>query len=443
MNRNVIQQYFPGAAIAASLLVSCSTAVVLVDSSGASSTTTGSSSGSGGAGVGSTVAATSTTDPGGSPATSSTASTGTGEAPAPDEAVTYQITPGHTGALETDTLLPPLATRWSLDLGAHVSYPLIAGGRVFVTVGSPQVSSKLYAFDLKTGATDWGPIELDSTHAAAYAAYENGRVFTINFDGELRGYKASTGKMLWSTVLKSDLGAFTSAPVALGGWVFVTGGPGADAVFTVNEADGKLVRTYLQHSVGAWNPPAVSSEGTYFACSCKNACGQDAINGSPFWLPDPPCMDAQGNSSVVFDGRIYVNEGPAADALVFNTTTGETVGTFDKDATMAFHAGRGFFASGMNLEAKSLPSMTSIWKFAANDAIVTTPIVVNGRVYIAGTSGMLTALDEQSGAVVWSEDLNLGASVGFNGDQDSPRSALAAGGGALLIPWGNHLVALW
>jgi outer membrane protein assembly factor BamB len=77
------------------------------------------------------------------------------------------------------------------------------------------------------------------------------------------------------------------------------------------------------------------------------------------------------------------------------------------------------------------------------EAIVTTPIVVNGRVYIAGTSGTLTALDEQSGAVVWSEDLNLGMSVGFNGDVDSPRSALAAGGGALLVPWGNHLVALW
>ncbi len=429
MHRSVMPNDLIMVTLATALLSACSSTVAVKDNSSISSSIT--------------AGATSTTGPGGSPATSSTASTGTGEAPAPDEAVTYQITPGHTGALETDTLLPPLTTRWTLDLGAHVSYPLIAGGRVFVTVGSPKVSSKLYAFDLKTGATDWGPIELDSTHAAAYAAYENGRVFTINYDGELRGYKASTGKMLWSTVLKSDLGAFTSAPSVLGGQVFVTGGPGADAVFTVNEADGKLVRTYLQHSVGAWNPPAASSEGTYFACSCKNACGQDAINGTPFWLPDSPCMDAQGNNTVVFDKRVYVNEGPTADALVFNTKTGETVGTFDKDATMAFHAGRGFFASGMNLEAKSIPSMTSSWKFKANDAIVTTPIVVNGRVYIAGTSGTLTALDEQSGAVVWSEDLNLGESVGFNGDVDSPRSALAAGGGALLIPWGNHLVALW
>jgi outer membrane protein assembly factor BamB len=417
--------------------------VVSEDKFGGLFSTTASSTGSGGAGVGSTVAATSTAGPGGSPATSTAASTGTGEAPAPDEAVSYQITPGHTGALETDTLLPPLATRWTLDLGARVSYPLIADGRVFVTVGSPQVSAKLYAFDLKTGTTDWGPIELDGKHAASYAAYENGRVFTINFNGELRGYKASTGKMLWSTVLKSNMGAFTSAPVALGGAVFITGGPGADAMFTVNQADGALVRTYVAPTPDAWNPPAVSSKGAYFACSYGYVRGEDTTNGSPFWIADQSYVSVDGNNGIVFDGRLYINEGPTSDALVFDAMTGETVGTFDKDATVAFHDGRGFFASGSTLEARSIPSMTSIWKLATGDTIATTPIVVNGRVYLAGASGTLAAIDEQSGTPVWSQDLNLGPSVGFLGDNDSPRSALAAGGGALVVPWGNHLVALW
>ena len=160
-------------------------------------------------------------------------------------------------------------------------------------------------------------------------------------------------------------------------------------------------------------------------------------------LGEQSFVSPEGNNGSVFGGRLYINEGPASDALVFDAMTGETVGTFDKDAMVAFHAGRGFFASGSTLEARSIPSMTSSWKLAASDTIAATPIVVNGRVYIAGTSGTITAIDEQSGALVWSQDLNLGPSVGFAGDKESPRSALGAGGGALVVPWGNRLVALW
>ena len=74
-----------------------------------------------------------------------------------DLAVTYQINAHHTGAISTPKLVPPLKTKWSVDLGASVSYPLIAEGKVFVIAGAiGQVN--LYALDASTGSTLWGPV---------------------------------------------------------------------------------------------------------------------------------------------------------------------------------------------------------------------------------------------------------------------------------------------
>ena len=49
--------------------------------------------------------------------------------------VTYQMNAAHTGAIQLKGLTPPLAVKWSVNMGAPVSYPLIAGGTVFVLAG--------------------------------------------------------------------------------------------------------------------------------------------------------------------------------------------------------------------------------------------------------------------------------------------------------------------
>jgi hypothetical protein len=52
-------------------------------------------------------------------------STGTGgDPPGPDEAVAFQINPGHTGAVENDSLTPPLSMLYSLDQTMDPSAPI-------------------------------------------------------------------------------------------------------------------------------------------------------------------------------------------------------------------------------------------------------------------------------------------------------------------------------
>src|SRR3982751_4352562 len=48
---------------------------------------------------------------------------------------------------------PPLRKRWSVDLGQPTSYPLIAGGKVYVVVRNPSAyGTRIVALDAGSGA---------------------------------------------------------------------------------------------------------------------------------------------------------------------------------------------------------------------------------------------------------------------------------------------------
>src|ERR1044072_6169481 len=111
------------------------------------------------------------------------------------KSVAYQIDLAHTGS-SSEPIVPPLIRRWSRDLGGQISYPIIADGKVFVTVTNQTptggfVGSSLYALNATSGVTSWGPFNLGGTHPWSGLAYENGRIFALNYDGLLRAFDAA------------------------------------------------------------------------------------------------------------------------------------------------------------------------------------------------------------------------------------------------------------
>ncbi len=426
-------QCFVGAIVAGASLAACSTVIFIEDSSGASSSTAASSGGTGGS------AATSATGPGGSPASS----TAGGEPPPADEAVAFQINAWHTGAVENDTLTPPLTTRWTVDLGAVVSYPLIAGGRVFVTIGSTKVAAKLVALDQKTGKTLWGPVELGGVHAMSHAAYDDGKVFTLNSDGQLRAFEAPTGNELWSLQLPTKGGPFTSSPTAYGGKIFISGEVDSSQFFAVDQATGTMAWSRIEYAATSWNPPVISATAAYFACRCGAVCGFDRATGEPIWPPSlEGCGSTDANDAMLFEGRFYIRDVALSTDVILDAKTREKVGSFWNNTRVAFHNGRAFVDSKDQLIAWSTPELKQLWALPGDGSKRSRPIVVNGRVYFLTSATEVVAVDEQTGAPVWTWYLNLGQTFDVGSD-DAPRTALAAGGGALLVPWGNFLVALW
>ncbi|MEP7123460.1 MAG: PQQ-binding-like beta-propeller repeat protein [Byssovorax sp.] len=385
---------------------------------------------------------------GGAGGASSTSTTGAGGYPAPvlDQATTYQINATHTGNQSGDNLAPPLKQRWTLDLHGAISYPLIAGGRVFVTVANsdatlkPVGGTKLFALDQATGSTAWGPFDPGGS-GMALAAYDSGQVFVVNSDGVVQALDAATGKVGWSVDLPNNT-YFTSPPVATMGKVFLVGGA---ALTALDQGTGKVLWKHpIQAS--AFSSPIVSATAAFTAGPGSCAFSFPLSKGAPNWQLSDCASDLGGRTPALFEGTLYVRNPPFAPSgnLLFDAATGTATGTFEAEAIPAFHDKRGFFLSKGTLSAKDLPAQTQAWSFAGDGMLTSAPIVVNGHVYAGGSAGMLYALDEHTGEMVWSTDVGSPILLPYEDIDKSPTIAgIAAGGGALIVPAWSHLNAYW
>jgi outer membrane protein assembly factor BamB len=363
------------------------------------------------------------------------------------QAVAYQINPAHTGS-QSDTVAPPLVQRWTRDLGGPISYPLIAEGKVYVTVRiqpptGPSVS-KLYALDAVTGATSWGPIDLAGTRGWSGLAYEAGRIFALNYDGQLRAFDVASGALFWETQLMTapnQVWAFSSPPTALGGLVYTAGARFGGTVYAVSQQDGSIKWTATVEN-GHASSPAVSADGVYVSYSCNEAFAFSPSNGNLLWHHDAPCGGGGGATTVLFGGRLYARDFVLGN-VVLNATTGEEISTFGADLAPAFSGSTGYYYRNVsNLQARDAVTSAVKWSFEGDGTLSCAPIVVNGYVYVGSNSGKLYALDASTGANVWTG--NLGSAVPYHSegfDVSRPTPGLGAGDGMIVVPAGNLLVA--
>ena len=88
----------------------------------------------------------------------------------------------------------PLQQAWQRTFAGELSYPLIAGGKVFVisSTSLPSGQTQLVAIDQATGLDAWPPVAIGSSYSAAHV-YHQGRVVVIGSDGVLRSFDAASG----------------------------------------------------------------------------------------------------------------------------------------------------------------------------------------------------------------------------------------------------------
>jgi len=351
--------------------------------------------------------------------------------PTKGTAVAYQIDATHSGA-QFDSITPPLTQRWSRDLGGQISYPLIAGGRIFVTVTNPSTNgSTLFALDEANGASVWGPVDLGGSRPWSNAAYDAGRVFAVNHDGVLRAFDAASGALLWSTQLPGQ-SAFFSPPTASGGVVY-TGGSGlGSTLYAVNQQDGTVNWTALFFDGINNSSPAVTPTGVFV--SFGELAAFSTQDGSLIWT-----QSGAAATPVVFGGRLYLGD-TLTPKLMYDAATGAPLGSFPPGPPPAFSGSTGFFLTGSILKARDAYSGAVRWSFTGDGTLNSAPIVVNGYVYIGSSSGKVYALDGSTGANVWTG--NLGAVVQTTESLVSrPHTGLGAGDGLVVVPASTLLVA--
>lgn len=353
----------------------------------------------------------------------------------PDASVAYQHDPAHDGDSTDPWFVAPFTQSWSTTLPGTVGYPLVVDDRVFVTVAhSPGYGNDVEALSLATGEVLWGPVSIGGTYWTGAITYDAGRVFAVNHDGELTALDAATGTVDWSTQLAGQY-AFTSAPTAANGTVYVGGAGVGGTLYAVDEATGTTTWTAAVEN-GDDSSPAVDGSGVYVSYACEQAYRFD-LTGALSWHHTTDCEGGGGRTPVVHGGRVYIRDDAGKPPAVLDATTGDQVTTYDAGPAPAFDGQHMAAVSGGVLTVSDTAGGDPIWQTAATDN-VTAPLIANGYVIEGRSDGTVEARHLQNGDLAWSGS----AAAPLEGPDEHnafPLTGLAEGDGALVVPAGSTL----
>ncbi|HKR21663.1 MAG TPA: PQQ-binding-like beta-propeller repeat protein, partial [Pyrinomonadaceae bacterium] len=283
----------------------------------------------------------------------------------PEQARNFQIDASHTGAISTQHLTPPLRQRWVVDFGWPVSYPLIADGKVFVTVKNIPITSgtTLYALDATNGSTLW-LVNLGGFSFWGAACYENGSVFALNGSGLLRSFDGATGNVNWSVQLPGGF-TFAAPPTVFDGAIYVSG---PNAVHKVDAASGAILWTTPVVS-GDKSSPVVTSEGVYVSYTGTNVYKLDPATGAQIWNYSEG-SGAGGRTPVLYNGALYVRDSfDFTQDNIFDAQTGTITGQFSARNIPAFANNTAFFMDSSFLFARELIFNSFLWGFIGDNSL--------------------------------------------------------------------------
>jgi len=359
------------------------------------------------------------------------------------ESTTYRVDYSHTGNATLGgqaAVFPPSAT-WFRTLDGSVSYPVVGGGLVYVTTtndGNPtSATASVYALDLATGTTVWGPKSVPATYNLASLTYASGKLYVQSYDGVLYALDGATGAQIWSAPL--GFGGFDAPPNAVAGIVYAAGSSGMVAVDATN---GVLVWQWSFDTM-AFDSPTVAADGVYATSQCW-ANKFDPLSGVVIWQISNGCSGGTAWTSVYSNNRLYVsNLDPGRTYSVFDAQSATKLGTSYTSVVLpAVNGTLGVFIDRQGvLMAVDLMTGTTRWANPAMDNLIIDPLLVDNLVIAATVFGDVYAYDLATGAQLWTGA--AGAQIipaGTNAERALP--GMGIGDGWLIVP-ADHSVRAW
>jgi outer membrane protein assembly factor BamB len=379
--------------------------------------------------------------------------------PAAAHSVAYQINPAHTGSVNFANVTFPTGKAWEVDLhGGAPSYAVIAEGKVFVTTTTVENSlnvSKLYALDQTTGAVAWGPI---TTPGFQSPAYDNGAVFVSTgvvpqgppgstpVLGNVTAYDAATGAQLWSTPMNGFDDRSTSAPTAMNGHVYVTGGDptSTGGTYALDELTGAVSwsKTFLN---GGDSSPAVNATGVYVDFPCGPR-AYDPATGQELWPALTTCTGVLGATPMLVGNTVYEPGLNNVSGDIVDAATGAVAGQISGAFPQAFDGQTQYViqpppgvSGNTTLRAIALGSTTPKWSFSG-DGNVCLAVSVGQYVIAAACSGKVYGVDANTGQQAWVTN-DLGAQPNLGSTTRIPLGGMTAGDGIVVVPVGTKVIA--
>jgi outer membrane protein assembly factor BamB len=336
--------------------------------------------------------------------------------------------------VDDSVLVPPLRRLWTEPLGQSISYPIVAGGFVYVALGeTDDAPAHVLALDDLTGIPAWNADLAGAT--GGLLTYEGGRLFEADSDNLsapaswLRAFNASTGALEWQTQAEAARPFHVSAPAAYNGTLYTIaiGSSNTPLMYAYDESSGALLWT----RASALGIPAISADGVFAFDGCANSSAWD-LQGNALWQKGTGACYPMG-SAVVYDHTLYQLLSRSSNVRL-DARSGIALGTFPSDQfAPTFGNGLELDAVDNTLQAGPVGGSVPTWSFTPEGDLVTPALTVGSSVYVASSIGTIYALDAATGKPVWSNNIDTGfPSAGFY---------LAGGHGLLVVPGSSELIA--
>jgi outer membrane protein assembly factor BamB len=357
-----------------------------------------------------------------------------------DIAEAFQQGPHHGGAVDTAPLVPPLVEKWHKDFNGPVSYPVIAQGKIFVTVANPATGNpgtKLIAYDNVTGATVWSA-PIPSSEFWSNATYDKGCIYVVDSDGDVQAINADSGNNQWKVHLQVPV---SSPPIAKQFQVYIGTGDGVSGtVYDIREVNGDIDWSMPVDS-GEHSAPALSHGFVFVNYGCGETYEFDYHAPIQYWKATPysSCTDLSGGRTPAFaDKKVYVRDAHGSAGYILNQAGGTTAGTFSAGGS-ALALNRGFIYQTVAGGLQKVNGLGVVkWTFTAGGAdtqIDSPPIVANSAtVFVGSASGMVYGVNASTGSGVWSASVGVPIVPSDEDSVDQPLTGLNAGEGILVVP---------
>jgi outer membrane protein assembly factor BamB len=226
---------------------------------------------------------------------------------------------------------------WKQPVGGGYASFTAANGLAF-TIEQRRRDEVVAAYDIRTGRERWTHSwkalfeeVLGGNGPRATPVWEDGRVYALGAEGELRCLESATGKLIWNKNILADNGAsnlhwgMAASPLVVDGKVIVTPGGGhGNSVVAYDKLSGLRVWGSLDDQAAYASPTLATVGGRrqLLVMTAKRAVGLAVEDGRLLW--EYPWVTQEGINAAqpiaVAANRVYISSGYGHGAAVLELT---------------------------------------------------------------------------------------------------------------------------
>lgn len=274
----------------------------------------------------------------------------------------------------------------------------------------------MYCFNATDGEILWTYTPQTDGYFATRCAVAYGMVYELNKDGNLYAFDVETGEVVWKYQGPGTM-LWPGHPTVADGKVYATTGQAAQYGGEVGVSEFSCLDAYTGRVI--WQLPIEAlapresvavAYGNLYLIPGNVTTAVDAISGSEYTTLDE--VWAIGTSTIPVSSwsmwradpahSSTAQIGPSNLTLAWKFTTNGAVISSPSVADGIVYVG----SQDRNIYALGAWSGKLIWNFTTKNSVESSPAVENGKVYTGGDDGYVYCLDALTGNLVWKAFVN-------------------------------------